>query len=70
MKLKVTSYDEHQMFHRCVSERGEEFRVDIQVDGSLRNIPPADLVGRTVEVGRLDGYIYIASDVSLTPADC
>lgn len=65
MKLTVTSYQKVGDFHTCFDEEGKHYNIDLMVDGSLGDMNPEDLVGRTVSISRMHAYISIGHDVTL-----
>lgn len=70
MKLKVTSYQKVGDFHTCVDEDGKHYNIDLLVDGGLGDIQPDDIVGKTVKISRMHGYINIGHDVELVEEAC
>lgn len=65
MKLTVQNYQKVGDFHVCRDEDGKQYYIDLMVDGSLGDMKPEDLVGRTVSISRMHGYINIGHDVRL-----
>lgn len=63
--LKVMRYEEVERCHLCIDAEGNHHRVDLFVDGSLRQQGYAtneSVVGLTVRVGYLTPYVSIAND--------
>jgi len=70
MKLRVLNYRKMDEFntidyHICVDEEGQRYNIDLLVDGGLGKIDPNELVGKTVKISRMHGYINIGHDVEL-----
>ncbi len=67
MQYHVDSYDKTNFYHNCTAETGETFHIDIQVNGDLeKDLPPEDLVGKTIEIGSLLPCFFIGVDVKIT----
>jgi hypothetical protein len=71
MKLKILDvdslckYDIHPYDHHiCQDEDGEEYRIDLMVDGGFSDdFDPKSLIGKTVEISDMHTYLYIAHNV-------
>ena len=63
----VEKYKPSQQVHYLIEEGEEDrkIRVDLLVSGEIGVDKPEDLVGRRVEIGRLDPYLMIANDIDV-----
>lgn len=70
MKLHVIlSEGDPYDHHLCRDvEDGMIYRIDLMVDGSL-DMKPEDLVGKTVKISHMHGYINIGHGVELVEDD-
>ena len=69
MKYHVDSYDKYTFYHECTDETGKTLRIDIRVNGDLeKDLPPENLIGKTVEIDSLFPYGFIGVGVKLI--DC
>ena len=69
MKLHVEKYVSRDDFYLCKDEQGKEHRLDLQVDAEpeIKEKGRDSLVGRDVEIGRIQCYIGIGVNVRLLP---
>ena len=63
MEYKVKKFNVFSNNHTLVDSNGNEFYVDIFVDGKLSNEETNEtIVGKTIDVGYLHPHEYIAMD--------
>ena len=65
MQLFVKEYIKTHDEHICIDDTGKHRRVDIMVDGGLKNKDPLFYVGKYIECSSLHAYTEIANDVRL-----
>lgn len=65
MKAKVLSYNAPHDYCLCEMEDGAHKRIDLVSDGSLDEMSPTELIGKTVEFERMHAYISIAHGVRI-----
>jgi len=61
MILRVISYDSEKGGHICEDVEGSIWphAVDLKIDGNLKDVPDSALIGKLIEVDRLQPYVSI-----------
>jgi hypothetical protein len=58
--LKVTGYRDYDNTHQCFNEQGSMIYVDLLACGTLPMCEPKDLIGKKVQVERVNPVVYVA----------
>ena len=68
--LKVIKWEDGFQCHNCKTADGSSVLVDLFVSGDFgENVQPKDLIGKTVEIGWSNGFIWIAHEVALKESE-
>lgn len=65
MKFKVVSFESGGNYHKCIDDNNVIKRIDLFIDKELPGETDQSIIGKFIEIERLDSYIDIALGVSI-----